>query len=50
MNILSYDLTIVLGNLLDNALTALKQVPSKQQKDFLLHMQYNKGSIDYFYG
>lgn len=48
MNILSYYLTIVLGNLLDNALTALKQVPSKQQKDFLLHMQYNKGSLIIF--
>ncbi|MDD3141911.1 MAG: ATP-binding protein, partial [Lachnospiraceae bacterium] len=48
MNILAYDLTIVLGNLIDNALTALKQVPSKQQKDFLLHMQYNKGSLIIF--
>lgn len=43
LNILAYDLTVILGNLLDNAITAIKQ--TKYDKKLNLCMHITKGSL-----
>lgn len=48
INLSAYDLTIILGNLLDNAMTALAQVQPPHPREFLLHMQYDKGNLIIF--
>ncbi|NCC15449.1 MAG: GHKL domain-containing protein [Clostridia bacterium] len=43
LNILAFDLTVILGNLLDNAITAIKQ--TKYNKILSLYMHCTKGSL-----
>lgn len=43
LNILAFDLTVILGNLLDNAITAIKQ--TKNNKKLILYMHSTKGSL-----
>ncbi len=43
LNILAYDLTVILGNLLDNAITAIRQ--TKYDKKLNLCMHVTKGSL-----
>lgn len=43
LNVLAYDLTIILGNLLDNAITAIKQ--TKKERKLSLCMHITKGSL-----
>lgn len=43
LNVLAYDLTVILGNLLDNAITAIKQ--TKNDKKLSLCMHITKGSL-----
>mgnify|MGYP000989357646 CR=1 FL=1 len=43
LNILAFDLTVILGNLLDNAITAIKQ--TKDNKILRLYMHCTKGSM-----
>ena len=45
LNILAYDLTTILGNLLDNAVTALKQIPQSKDRKLNLSIYCNKGSL-----
>ena len=45
LNILAYDLTTILGNLLDNTLTALKQIPQSKDRKLDLSMYCNKGNL-----
>lgn len=40
----SYDITIILGNLLDNALEAVEKI-SGPQKEIILQMKYEKGEL-----
>lgn len=48
LNISDYDLTVILGNLLDNAIEALQAMPNEQEGIFSLDMQMNKGSLIVF--
>lgn len=43
LNILAFDLTVILGNLLDNAIRAIKQ--TKSNKKLSLYMHCTKGSL-----
>lgn len=42
LNILAYDLTVILGNLLDNAITAVEQ---SKEKRLVLRISCNKGNL-----
>ncbi|HCX61137.1 MAG TPA: ATP-binding protein, partial [Clostridiales bacterium] len=43
INISAYDMTVILGNLMDNAITALKKCNS--EKLLIVKIRYSKGSI-----
>lgn len=41
----AFDLTVILGNLLDNALEALDRLPASAQKELSLHLKYDRGRL-----
>lgn len=41
----AFDLTIILGNLLDNALEALERLPASTEKNLSLHLKYDRGRL-----
>lgn len=41
----AFDLTVILGNLLDNALEALDRLPASEEKDLSLHLKYDRGRL-----
>jgi sensor histidine kinase regulating citrate/malate metabolism len=43
LDLTDYDMTIILGNLIDNAITALKKCSGK--KHFSIKMNYSKGNV-----
>lgn len=45
LDILPYDLTIILGNLFDNAIEALNKLSKADDKRFSLNITYSKGSL-----
>lgn len=45
LNIDPFDLTVILGNLLDNALDALERLPSSEEKRLFLHLKYDRGRL-----
>lgn len=40
-----FDLTVILGNLLDNALEALEKVPSQEEKELSIHFTYDSNRL-----
>lgn len=45
----SLDMVIVLGNLLDNAIEACKQLPEEKAKELHMELQYDKGNLLLFF-
>lgn len=41
----SFDLTVILGNLLDNALEALERLPASENKKLQLFLKYDRGRL-----
>lgn len=45
LNIDAFDLTVILGNLLDNALESLERLPASQDRRLSVHLKYDSGRL-----